>query len=204
MVIMEELVNKCLARENSYDIRTFMYALRACNEGAVNDVLNKDRSGYYQVLPSLMDEIKPKQVVELGGAMGAACLMMLNAHYKNFDLWSITLQEHGLEFSFIPDDYKNLHMVIGDDLDLGNWPRKLDLSQTDIWFYDSEHTVDQLTKELDLYSPFHKKGAIILFDDIHSFGLDPVWEDIKKGRWGKMECYDSPLHYTGFGVCKVL
>ena len=201
---MEDLVNKCLERQQGYDIRNFMYALRACNEGAVNDVLNTYRSGYYQFLPCLMDQVKPKQVVELGGAMGVADIMMLNAKYKDFELWSITLQEHGLEFSFIPDDYKNLHMVIGDDLDLGNWPRKLDLSQTDIWFYDSLHTVEQLTKELDLYSPFHKKGAILLFDDIHDFGLDAVWEDLKNGRWGKLDCFDSKLHYSGYGVCQVL
>lgn len=199
----KELVEKCLTRQAGYDMRIIMNSLRGCNEGALKDILDKNRSGYYQFLPCLVDEVKPLQIVELGGAMGAACLMMLNAKYKEFDLWSITLQERGLEFSFISDDYKNLHMVMGDDLDLGNWPRKLDLSQTDIWFYDSEHTKEQLRAELELYSPFHKEGAVILIDDIHQFGLDPVWEDIKAGKYGEMDCYDSNLHWSGYGICIV-
>lgn len=200
-MVAKELYEKVKERQRGYNALNFVYPLRGCNEGAKNDVMDTARSGYYQWLLALIDQIKPKQIVELGGAMGVADLVMLSAKYKEFDLWSITLQEHGLEFSFIIDDYPNLHMVIGNDLDLGNWPRKLDLSQTDLWFYDSEHTEAQLRAELDLYSPFHKKGSVILFDDIHEFGLDPVWEDIKKGKWGEMDCYDSDLHHSGFGVC---
>lgn len=76
------------------------------------------------------------------------------------------------------------------------------LRKTDLWFFDALHTEEHLRKELDLYLPFLKKGAIVLIDDIHSFGLEPVWKDVQEMF---TSCYDAtdPLHHSGFGVCVV-
>ena len=136
--------------------------------------------------------------------MGVGSIMMLQSPYQDFKLYSITLAEGGLEFSYVVDKYNNFYPIIGDDLDLSNWPKDLDLSQTDIWYFDSLHTEEHLRKELDLYSPFFKKGTICVFDDIHSFGLDPVWDDIKNGKWGFTEFVDAtdPLHYSGYGLAR--
>ncbi len=180
-------------------------AYRGIPEGVLDaDVLNTNGCAYYQWTPHFIDLIKPSQVVELGGAMGVWDLMVLNGKYQDFKLYSITLPEHGLEFSYIVDKYPNFYPSLGDDLSLLNWPKDLDLNETDLWFFDSLHEEQHLRKELDLYSPYFKKGSIILFDDIHSFGLDPVWDDIQSGKWGQMECVDktNPLHYSGFSICK--
>ena len=194
-----------LKRMEKFVPHTLAAALRAANEGAWNDVLNTNGCANYQWIVGVMDELKPKQVVELGGAMGVWDVCVLQTLPETSKLYSITLAEHGLEFSYVVDKYPNFVPTVGDDLDLSIWPKDLDLSKTDFWYFDSLHTEEQLRKELDLYSPFFQKGAVVLFDDIHSFGLQPVWDDLCNGKYGISDCFDAtdPLHFTGYGVCVV-
>jgi len=175
-------------------------ALRNCNEGAIESVLNTNGEAYYLWLPCAIDVLKPKQIVELGGAMGVSAIMMCQSNV-DFKLYSITLPEGGLEFSFIADPMPKLTKVVGDDLVPLNWPKDLDLSKTDLWFFDALHEEQHLRKELALYEPFFKEGAVLLFDDIHTFGLEPVWEDLKS-KYESWDCTD-PLHFSGFGLCIV-
>jgi 2-polyprenyl-3-methyl-5-hydroxy-6-metoxy-1,4-benzoquinol methylase/glycosyltransferase involved in cell wall biosynthesis len=194
----QELYNKAKEVDFTIDMEPF----KLCNDGARQDVLNTERSGYYQWLPKLINLTQPKQVVELGGAMGVACIAMLQTLPKDSRLYSITLAEHGLEFSFLDKEYPNLTKVVGSDLDLSNWPKDLDLSMTDIWFIDSEHTYEQVRAEIDLYKPFFKEGTILLFDDIAiNEGLKKVWEEIKEEIPGTK--YESDLHYSGYGIVVV-
>lgn len=191
-----------IKRLKTFDGNVLLNALRGANAGAIEDVLNTNGNAYYQWITCLVEKIKPTQIVELGGAMGVWDLCVLHSLPEASKLYSITLAEHGLEFSYIVDTYLNFIPTVGDDLDLNYWPEDLYFGKTDLWFFDTLHTVEQLTKELDLYSPFFKKEAIILFDDIHSFGLDEVWEKVCKGGWGITDTFDAtdPLHYTGYGI----
>lgn len=182
-----------------YDIKTTLPALRALNDGALEDVLNTNGNRYYQWSPCLLEVVKPKQIVELGGAMGVWDLMVLNGKYQDFNLYSMTLPEGGLEFSYVVDKYANFHPSVGDDLKLENWPKELKLEDTDLWFIDSEHSAKQLQAELDLYSPFFKKGCVLLFDDIRHPELWPIWEKLP---YDKAEI-TNPCHYSGFGIAKV-
>lgn len=193
-----ELVDQANKKFDSFDIRGIMPALRGCNEGALNDILNRERSGYYQWTPGLIDVLKPKQIVELGAAMGAWDIMACNSAYQDFTLYAITLAEHGLEYSFITDTYPNLVKIVGDDLLLSNWPSDLDLSETDLWFLDSEHTYEQLNAEVELYAQFFKKGTVLLFDDIRMAQLWPIWERLTKDH-DAIEL-TNPLHYSGYGL----
>ncbi|HEX9504135.1 MAG TPA: class I SAM-dependent methyltransferase [Patescibacteria group bacterium] len=192
----KELFQKANKIWESYDIKPVLPALRALNEGAMQDVLNTNGNRYYQWSASLLEVLQPHTIVELGGAMGVWDLMLLNANYRDFELYSITLAEQGLEFAYVVDKYSNFHPVVGDDLDLTKWG-ELDLSKTDLWFFDSFHTGEQLQKELDLYTPFFKKGAVLLFDDIRHPELWPIWDKL---AYDKYEA-TNPLHYSGFGIC---
>jgi len=201
--MVKDIYSQSMKKWEKFDLRSVLPALRKCSEGALEDVYNVNGCRYYQWLPNLIDEIKPSQIVELGGAMGVSALMMLHTLPKESKLFSITLEEHGLEFSFIVDKYENFVPVIGNDLDLSVWPKDCDLSKTDLFFFDSLHTTDQLTKELALYSPFFKKGTILLFDDIRMDEIWPVWESLEKyGITDKHEC-TNPLHWSGFGLAMV-
>lgn len=194
-----ELSALVFERLATFNVGQVMPALRKANDGALEDVLNINGSAYYQFMACLVDILKPKQVVELGGAMGVGTLMLLHFLPENSKLYSITLPEGGLEFSYIADKYPNLTIVLGDDLDLAVWPKDCDLSKTDLYFFDSLHTKEQLTKELELYTPFFKKGAVLLFDDIRMPDLWPIWESL---TYNKTEV-TNPCHYTGFGICIV-
>ena len=164
----------------------------------IDDVLNKKEWGYYQWLACLVKVKKPIQFIELGGAMGVACVSILSELPKTSTLFSITLPENKLEFSFIKRPYFNFRPVLGDDLDLAVWPEDCVLGVTDIWFIDTKHEEAHLKKEFEIYKPFFKKGAIILLDDIKlNEGMYNVWKDIV---WDK---YDAPLHFSRFGICVV-
>lgn len=195
----EELYNKV----KEVDFTTDMSLFAKCNDGAIRDVESSDgRSDYYKWLPKLIKMTQPKQIVELGGAMGVSAISMLQTLPKKSKLYSITLEEHGLEFSFMDKEYSNFVKIVGDDLDLNNWPKDLDLSKTDIWFIDSEHTYEQVRKEIDLYKKYFKEGSILLFDDIHiNEGLSQVWEEIKQEIPG--DKYESDLHWSGYGIIVV-
>jgi len=190
-----------MKRLETFDINGLKPALRHCNSGAKNDVLNTNGCCYYQWTACLIDMMKPKQVVELGGAMGVWALCALHYLPEDSILHSITLEEFGIEFSFIKDKYPNLNMITGDDLDMKHW-EGIDLTKTDLWFFDSLHTEEQLRKEMELYGEHIKKGALVLFDDIRMPELWPVWQDIMDGKYGGYDTHEGtdPLHYSGYGL----
>lgn len=199
MVTPKELFDIGIERMKDFKVEGLLPALRYANEGAIEDVLNTNGCANYQWIPGVIDYLKPKQIVELGGAMGVWSLCVLHNLPETSKLYSITLAEHGLEFSYVKDKYKNFYPVIGDDLVMANWPKDLDLSATDIWYFDSLHTEKHLTLEIDLYKKYFKKGAYLFFDDIHSFGLQPVWDKLP---YDKFDATD-PLHWTGWGIAQV-
>lgn len=208
---IQEIIDKTFERMKSFNPLIFWTPLRVASnppyDGAIwDDVMNVNGCANYIWSACLMDVLKPAQVIELGGAMGTWSICVLQTLPSDSQLYSITLPEDGEEFKFVVDKYPNFHPVIGDDLDLSNWPKDLDLSKTDVWYFDSLHTKEQLTKELELYKPFFKKGAILLFDDIREFGLWPVWGDVVNGKYGKMESKEltDPCHHSGWGATMVL
>ena len=195
-----EISDTALKMLSALDIRALMPALRVANEGAVDDVLNTNGSAYYQWSMCLVDYLKPKQIVELGGAMGVWDICVLHTLPKDSELWSITLAENGLEFSYIVDNYPNFHPIVGNDLDLYIWPKELDLHKTDLWFIDTIHTYDQVKAELDLYKHYFKKGAVLLFDDIRmNDGMWKIWNELPYEKHENT----NPCHYTGFGIAIV-
>ncbi len=200
MVKAKELFDQGMKRLENFRVEGLMPALKYCNEGAIEDVLNTNGSAYYQFSTCLVDVLKPKQIVELGGAMGVWDLCVLHALPQESKLHSITLPEHGLEFSFVKEKYSNFYPIVGDAKDLKNW-QGIDLMKTDLWFIDlgiaELHDANLLKEILTIYKPYFKNGAIILFDDIHkSKEMTEVWDSID---WDKKDCSD-PLHYSGFGI----
>lgn len=190
-----ELHRQVMRELETFDVEAIMPELTNVAEGSLKDVLDRQNSLYYQYLTCLTRLQQPTQVVELGGAMGTSALCMLPEMPSASKLYSITLEEHGLEFSFIKKDYPQLVKVIGDDLDLNSWPKDLDFSKTDILFIDALHTKEQLEAELALYLPLIGKGKLIILDDIKfDRGMWEAWLNIQNPKLDV-----SVLHHSGFG-----
>ena len=195
MVNAQELVGKVFEELKAFKVESILPDLKDCSQGGLNDVLNTQDSLYYQWLACLVRVLKPKQIVELGGAMGVSSLVMLSQMSAKSKIYSITLEEHGLEFSFIKTYYPQLTKVVGDDKDMSVWPKDLDFSKTDLLFVDAEHTGEALRREITTYFPLIGSGKVVLFDDIHMSELWPIWLGLQKEKLDL-----SVLHHSGFGL----
>lgn len=182
------------------DLGPIMDSLSLVGSGQMLEVL--DQSGranrYYQWLCCLMQYLKPKQVVELGAAAGISTLLMAEFLPETSKLISVDCDPQA--WRWMKKEYNNVMKILGDDLDLKIYPSYIDLAKTDVWFIDSLHEEAQLRKELELYTPFFKPGAVVVFDDIHlNEGMNKVWEELP---WNKHDI-TNPCHYSGFGVCVI-
>lgn len=191
-----ELHKETMDNLKAFDARAIMPDLKDVAEGSLRDVLDKQNSLYYQYLACFINTYKPKQIIELGGAMGTAALCMVSQLPSAAKLYSITLEEHGLEFSYIKTNYPQLIKIVGDDLNMESWPKDIDFSKTDMMFIDALHTKEQVEKEMALYLPLIGKDKIVFMDDIKmDAGMFQAWLGIKTDKLDV-----SVLHHSGFGM----
>jgi len=194
---MEELIKQ--VENTKFDMGKALPYLKNVNQGSWADITG-DHAKYYKYLPIFIELTQPKQVVELGSAAGASTLMMLSHLQTESHLYACSIPEPDGEFRFIQEEYPNLTLIRGDDLDLKVWG-KIDLKKTDIWFWDTDHTYDQIHAEYVLYKPFLKKGAVVFVDDINlNEGMKKFWSEVE---YPKYELPDWHSYMgTGFGVFK--
>lgn len=160
----------------------------------------KNRRGdnlYYQWLACLTKLLKPKQVVELGAAAGMSTMMIASELSPDAILYSCD-NDPTIAWKWMSGEWPQVKRLLGSDLDLKVW-EGIDLEKTDLWFIDTLHFAEQLKKEIELYSPYWKKGAVVVFDDIRINDMYPVWESLS---YDKQE-NTNPCHYSGFGFIKI-
>lgn len=187
-----------LVRE--YDVNPVLSHMSKVGIGQIKEVRNdNDRTNlYYQWLSCLVKLIKPKQVVELGAAAGISTIMMATELPKDGFLFSVD-NDPEIAWKWMDREYPQVIKILGDTRDLTIW-NTYDLTSTDIWFFDSLHTQDQLEAELELYTRYFKKGSILVFDDIHmSLGMEKVWNSLPYDK----QDISTPCHWSGFGVAIV-
>lgn len=202
-----ELDLKVQEAMKGFDVGEIKDHLSLIAEGQLNEVYDRAENSnkYYQWLACLMRVLKPKQVVELGAAAGISTIMMATQLPKESKLYSVDI-DPSIAWKWMNRDYPQVVKILGDDTDICIWFKGLKyggpdesedelLSDTDVWFIDALHTKEHLQKELDLYRPYMKKGAVVVLDDIRMDGLWDIWEALP---YDKCET-TSPNHYTGFG-----
>lgn len=198
MESLQEVIKKI--ESHPFDMDRAMPYLHFVNEGSWSDIIGS-HANYYRFMASMMDLLKPKQVIELGSAAGASALMMTSHLPNDSMLYACTIPEPEGEFRFIQEDYPNLTLIRGNDLDLTVW-KDIDLKKTDIWFFDTDHNYHQIHSELNLYAPFFKKGALCFLDDIDlNEGMKQAWSEIKYDKLSIPHWHS--YHKTGFGVFRV-
>lgn len=151
-------------------------------------------NGYYKFLHKFCELIKPDQIVELGAAAGISTMLMATGSPES-KIISVDCDPQA--WNWMNREYPNVIKVHGDDLKLDIYPKDIDLSKTDFWFFDSLHTSAQLNAELELYKQFFKKGAILAFDDIHiNEGMHEVWGNLP---YEKLDVSER-MHWSGWGL----
>ena len=195
---LRELKN--IVESTKFDMGRAIPYLKDIGQGSWNDIISGEAK-YYKFLPLVLDILEPKQVVELGSAAGTSALMMLSHLPEKSDLYACSIPEPEGEFRFIQDDYPNLHLIRGDDLDLSIW-KGVHLEDTNIWFIDTEHTYEQLHAELELYNRFFRPGTLVFLDDITlNEGMARAWNEIEYPKLSLPGWHT--YRNTGFGVFMV-
>lgn len=174
-----EKLNKEVLSEidKTVDFGEFVRHLRRCPLPEIA-VLCSRKERYGQWLHTLIKIKKPKQVVEIGAAWGNSAIMMGMAMSKNSKFYSVDLGLIKPPWGNIDRYYPSLVKVPGNSLDLAIYPEGTKLEETDIWFIDSEHTARQFGQEIELYSTYFKKGAIVVCDDIHLNDMEVIWNKL--------------------------
>lgn len=191
---LDLLVHKYLDHFDPYSLFPHLEMVREDHKLEILNQSTQGQSLYYQWLSCLVRAVNPKQVVELGSAAGISTIMMVTQLNKDAKLYSVDIDE-SIAWKWIARDYPQLIKILGDDLDMGIWPKEVDLKKTDVWFLDTLYTADQLQKEIDLYSKFWKKGAVVVLDDIRLPGLWKIWEKLPYDKYETTQ----PNHFSGFG-----
>lgn len=195
MLTPADLNNKVLTEVFKNDISEVDSHLGLVASGQYAEVYNRTGQWnlYYQWLFRLVQITKPKQIVELGAAAGISTLLMAVASPES-KIYSVDYDPQA--WRWMKEDYPNVVKILGDTRDMNIWPKDVDLGKTDLWFFDSEHLFEVLNKEVELYKPFWKKDAIVVFDDIHlNEGMEKVWNSLDYPKCDNT----NPCHYSGFG-----
>lgn len=124
--------------------------------------------GYYHFIKLLIEEIKPKTVLELGSHYGLGVLAVMSTLPKKSKFITVDVVT---DLSGVPKEILNdprFRHVNGNCLDLqiyGDIPP----SNIDLLICDTIHTYDQLAGEIKTYSDLLADEAIILVDDLDYF-----------------------------------
>lgn len=205
---LEHLILKSLSKLKDFNPEDIIKELAMNNylstEVGARDIKDKVSVGNYCFFPGFIELLKPRQIIELGSAMGVAIISMLHSQHKDFNLYGVTLSENNLEFCYVKKDkYPNFHPIVGDYMDMSIW-KDIDLKQTDLWYLDGLHEETHLRAELELYKPFFKKGAIVLFDDMMiNAGMHRVYDDLENIFPVKEKILNNQLHSTGFTIVEI-
>ena len=152
---------------------------------------------YYRYLVGMVRVLKPMQVVELGGRTGLSAHYMLSNMPHDANLYTVDIVDALRELKMQPPKRNTAHILIGDTRDMTIWDDcEADLGKTDLWFFDSDHTYDQLTAEWALYSPHFRRGAVAMLDDVLlNDGMWQAWQEISQPKLLTPE-----LHHSGWGL----
>ena len=209
---MKELVDEIseLAKRIKFDRNNPIFGNISNNSWNVLEGGFKFACLYYHWLAAAMLVLKPKMVLELGTSLGRGFLSMFYTLPKESQIITISIEkEFGAEVSNAIKSLDRCHFIQGDDLEEATINKVNEISENDIdfLFIDTNHTGEQLSRELELYLPMVKDGSLIVLDDIlMSISIMNVWAKLP---YEKIDLTD-PFHLyappakglVGFGVFK--
>jgi len=153
---------------------------------------------YYLYLYNLIRILKPINVVELGTSIGRSGLFMMCVLSENSKFTTIEKSSYmRVDLQPFFEDPR-LNIIYGDDIDESVY-KSLNLRDVDFMFIDTDHNIEQLEKEWEVYHKFLISGAIVVLDDISlNDGMKKFWNAL---NYEKISC-PSSVHFSGFGIFK--
>lgn len=141
---------------------------------------------------NLAKDIGAKTIVELGVRWGNSTVALLvHCHYNDAHLYSIDIEDCHVARSIINALGLAQYWTFAqcNDVDyIKKWKIKDD-NTIDLLFIDTDHTYDLTKKELEEYSPYIRKGGVILFHDSYMEGVKGGYTDFlaKYTNWTSLD-----------------
>ncbi len=187
----EELADKISQELKVYDWNRVSAWIRKVNPDSPSDapryteMLNLEgRCTFYGWLACLTKLTQPKRVVEIGADRGTSADFFLSELPEKSVLYSCDFREC---WEYVPSWDSRIIKVLGEDLVAfeklaDHW------KDVDIWFVDSDHTPEHVTKVMKEVFKLAKPGSIIVNHDVYEFGLTEIikaypcdyWDDNRK------------------------
>ena len=157
-------------------------------------VYGRDASNpYYDFLYRLVENYKPRLVVELGTCTGGSTSYLAAAN-PDTRVISVDIIQHP-EVAKRLSAFPNVELWTYDTRDPAFKERLENEGPIDVLFIDTEHTYAQARAEFELFSKLVSQEGFILFDDIEMSGVSKFWKELpcKKSKLNR-------LHWSGFGI----
>ncbi len=158
------------------------------------DWATRSAEPFHRFLFAWAQRIKPKLIVETGSDRGYSgshlALGWPSARVVSIDIRSVC-SDHLNAFH-----HPNVETITDDSLAVAD---QFEDNSIDLLFLDSAHTCAHVSKEIELYVPKVRAGAVVFIDDIAMDGeMTRAWKGVayqKRSFRG--------LHNTGFGAFQV-
>lgn len=172
----------------------------------------------YEILELLkvLDELKPKTILEIGTLEGGTLFLFTRVVSKNATIISVDLPPAKFIFKLRTPLYKTfafktqqLRLIKDDSHDkitLEKVKNILNDKKVDFLFIDGDHSYEGVKKDFDMYSGLVESNGIIAFHDIlpqPDSGVDKFWNEIKP-RYKYTEIIDEKgKNKLGIGLIKL-
>jgi predicted O-methyltransferase YrrM len=192
-------------------------------EAAVDFVINHKTLSALQVrselleMANLISAMKPKAVLEIGTALGGTLLLMCKLSDPGATIVSLDLPKQGFAyrryrvpiFRALSRKGQKLHLLTADSHSeevKSHVAGLLDGRSLDVLFIDGDHSYQGVRSDFEMYSPFVRKGGMVIFHDIveHSSekhcDVNRFWNEIK-GQYSHREIIENAAQgWAGVGV----
>lgn len=169
---------------------------RFVSEGKYEETLRSPSFAYYLYLRSLVEQTRPKTILELGTCEGTSAMFMLLALPEGSRLVTVDVERNAGKVLGPCLDDPRLTVLVGDDLDLRTFG-DLDFAPIDLLYADTGHNYEQASREWAIYRRFLAPDGLAVFDDIHLYaGMDRFWAELPEPKLDA----GARIHYSGFGI----
>ena len=159
-------------------------------------VYGRDRSNpYYDFLYRLVENYKPRLVVELGTCSGGSTSYLAAAN-PDTRVISVDIVQHPEVVQRL-NGLPNVELWTYDTRDPAIKARLEKEGGIDLLFIDTEHSYAQAKAEFELFSKLVTQDGFILFDDIDINSVSKFWNEL---LCDKLEL--NHLHWSGFGIAR--